>query len=262
MTSLIDADSLIHIISYNYRIATPEDKGAIDEVRAAVDSFINMILTMTQATHYVGAIGNKDGTCFRQRIYRYAKYKGNRPPTHEWVVNWKPTIRDQMTKVWGFINSPLLEADDIIASMVKFCNSFKQSCVICSPDKDLKQIAGTHFDYKKQEDVWKIVSPVDAWYNFCLQLLTGDSGDNIAGVPGLGPVKAEKLLKDIEPVQYLSTIKLAYCKYFGEYYGPIIYQETYECIKLKVVDIPTDKPVDFVKKYHGTTPGKHANVFR
>jgi 5'-3' exonuclease len=248
MTSLIDADSIIHIIAYNYRITTPEEKGAIEEVQAAVDSFVKMILDMTNATYYVGAIGNETQRCFRHSIYKYAKYKGNRPPSHEWVLNWKSTIRGQMKKKWGFVDTVALEADDIIASMVDYCNYFKQPCIICSPDKDLKQIAGTHFDYKKQEDVWKIVSPVDAWYNFCMQLLTGDTSDNIKAVPGLGVVKATALLKDIEPVQYLSAIKNAYCKYFGEYYGPIIYQETYDCIKLRVINIPTNVKLNFLMK--------------
>lgn len=55
------------------------------------------------------------------------------------------------------------------------------------------------------------VSVFEAMYSFYLSLLTGDPTDNIEGVPGIGPKRAEKILKDCE------TEEEMYEKVFMEY---------------------------------------------
>ncbi|MCW8983153.1 MAG: hypothetical protein OQK13_03830, partial [Gammaproteobacteria bacterium] len=67
--------------------------------------------------------------------------------------------------------------------------------ILCSPDKDLDQVPCMHYDPNKGE-VYVIDEEIaDA----CLyvQILTGDSTDSIPGVKGIGPKKAEKLLRGI-----------------------------------------------------------------
>jgi hypothetical protein len=102
--------------------------------------------------------------------------------------------------------------------------------IICSPDKDLRQIPGQHYCYKtgKQHQV----SAEKALWNWCMQMLCGDDTDNIAGVPGMGPKKSEKLLEEGCSFEWRDIVKLAYQKYFGAYYGDIIYQETAAAITL------------------------------
>jgi len=40
----------------------------------------------------------------------------------------------------------------------------------------------------------------------CIQMLTGDSTDNIHGLKGIGPKKAEKLLKDVPTKDMLEAV--------------------------------------------------------
>jgi 5'-3' exonuclease len=64
--------------------------------------------------------------------------------------------------------------------------------VICSIDKDLHQITGTHYNFVKDE--WTRVFPEEGEHFFWKQVLTGDVVDNIKGIYGIGPKRAEKIL--------------------------------------------------------------------
>ncbi|MCW8826160.1 MAG: hypothetical protein OQK78_07020 [Gammaproteobacteria bacterium] len=84
-----------------------------------------------------------------------------------------------------------IEADDAVSIL---CSNEPNS-ILCSPDKDLDQVPCMHYDPNKGE-VYVIDEEIaDA----CLyvQILTGDSTDSIPGVKGIGPKKAEKLLRGI-----------------------------------------------------------------
>jgi hypothetical protein len=86
-------------------------------------------------------------------------------------------------------------------------------------DKDLLQIPGWHFNPSK--DLEKYVNDFDAYYSFCTQLLTGDRTDNIPGLVGVGPKKAEKTLKDAKTKEeLLQTVfeKYQECGHTLEYF--------------------------------------------
>jgi hypothetical protein len=70
------------------------------------------------------------------------------------------------------------------------------ACTICSIDKDLKQIPGKHYNWRKDE--FDIVSPVDGLRSFYRNLLIGDTADNIFGVDGIGKVKAGRIINDLD----------------------------------------------------------------
>ena len=91
--------------------------------------------------------------------------------------------------------------------------------IICSIDKDLRNTPGWHYNWNKDEKpVW--VSEEEATYNFYKQLLTGDRVDNIQGIPGIGPKKAEKILEecDSELGMYLAVHE-AYAEYLDKEAG-------------------------------------------
>lgn len=67
------------------------------------------------------------------------------------------------------------------------------SVIICSTDKDLNNTPGWHYNFKEGRKYW--IDEDQAIKNFYLQLLTGDKTDNIIGIPGIGPVKAEQILE-------------------------------------------------------------------
>ena len=78
------------------------------------------------------------------------------------------------------------EADDALG-----CAQTKETCIV-SIDKDLDMIPGAHYNFVK--DQFYEVNEEQAWHSFYKQLLTGDRTDNIPGITGIGPKKAEKLL--------------------------------------------------------------------
>lgn len=101
--------------------------------------------------------------------------------------------------------SDTLEADDLIKEAVELMDN----TIVCSIDKDLKQLITAHFDYyrvKIGEDEegnairdyrgWSYTTPQESYDMLLTALLVGDTSDNIQGIKGIGKVKAEKLLKE------------------------------------------------------------------
>lgn len=227
-TALIDGDSIIYILAWT-------NKDIFEELalRAAVDEMVKGILLSTESTKYIGALGHKEHKSFRYDLAKYKPYKATRGEKPEHVILMEPIIIDQLVNQWGFITVPHLEADDIVsiaAEANRRSDSFPS--VICSPDKDLKQISGEHFDYKKGE--FATVDVNQAQYLFALQMLMGDTTDNVAGLPGIGPKKAEAALLEADNVNkfYIQVAREMYHKYFGYYYGNIIFEENLKVLGL------------------------------
>lgn len=248
MIALCDMDSLLYILSYNFR-EHMDIPGADIDIQRAADDFVKSILMIVQADSYVGVFSPDKN--FRHEVYKYAKYKGERPPKPDWFERFAPVIKSRLIEKWGFFTVPDLEADDVICALAEYYSksvemvpktnarmmdvieTHSTEWIICSPDKDLRQIAGLHYDYKKEGAVPFSVGTQEASFNFHLQMLMGDDSDCVRSIPGLGIAKATKLLKDCDDPMMWGTIVMAqYVKYFGNYYGPIIYQETKDTLQL------------------------------
>lgn len=224
MISLIDADSIVYIVAWNHK------EGATElELQMSTDSVVTMILHNTLADEYLGVLS--DTKNFRHLDYRYAPYKGNRPPKEDWFKEFESIIKLRLADKWKFYMATDLEADDVICTAAEYCQLHYFPYTICSPDKDLRQIQGKHYDYKKNEFVE--VKEDEAFFNLCMQILTGDKVDNIAGIYGLGEVKSKKLLLSLDtPLAYFSGIKAKYIEQYGPNYGPLIYQQTLNAVRL------------------------------
>lgn len=234
---LIDGDSIAYIIGWNHREHQEEEL-----VRQAVDSFVKDLLTLTDAGHYLGVISPVVDKNFRRQVYKYKPYKGTRGEDSDWIAFWKPLINSYLVDRWGFTRAPEhLETDDVVSATAVVLYGHL-NFLICSPDKDLKQIPGVHYDYKKAAEnpaeKQETVSKKQARYNWHMQLLTGDGVDNVAGIPKIGQKKAEKLLSDAGELMWGTTVKLAYQTAFGPYYGPIIYEQTEAVITMMTPEHP------------------------
>lgn len=232
ITALIDADSIVYIVGWNFK---DEEAFAAQVIEQACDDFIQSILTLTQAEQYVGVFSAKH--CFRHEIYKYKPYKGSRPSAADFIVKWKPVIEAHLITKWGFYKSPNLEADDVVVALAATAEPEDQM-VICSPDKDLRQMAGFHFDYRVNTGGIQTVSANEALMNFWTQVLTGDTSDNIAGIPKMGEVKAKKLFEEAARTEELSDMALyqialnQYLGYFGLYYGAEIFRQTVDTVMM------------------------------
>jgi len=116
-----------------------------------------------------------------------------------------------------------LEADDLIASLVRELAKDGKDCVVASNDKDFEQLLGGEparirvYDLGKK-DYMPIPTDYDGLKVSVLtseqilrkKALLGDKSDNIPGVPGFGPKKAEKAMLDpkFDPMTALSADSL------------------------------------------------------
>jgi DNA polymerase I len=98
-------------------------------------------------------------------------------------------VRELADANYNTISMDGLEADDIMGILATKPGASQR--IIVSQDKDMKTIPGTLWNGKDLLHV----SEAEADYNHLYQTLIGDSTDGVKGCPGVGPVKAEKLLK-------------------------------------------------------------------
>jgi len=124
-----------------------------------------------------------DSVNFRKSIQ--PAYKGHRqrkkPCGYKRVIN-------QLKTEYEVILMPTLEADDALGIYA----TDNPGNVICSPDKDMRQIPGRLFDMSKMMNVEK--EEGEKWH--LVQTLAGDQTDGYAGVPGIGVKRAIALFEE------------------------------------------------------------------
>jgi hypothetical protein len=137
----------------------------------------------------------------------YPDYKANR------AKSAKPVHYDAMRayalKHMGATIAPEMEADDMLA--IRANELGLNNWVIVTNDKDLFQVPGDFYDWKKKTT--RHVEPDEARRLLYMQVLTGDSIDNIKGCKGIGPAKATKALLHAEDdLEMLEVCKWLYLK--------------------------------------------------
>ena len=185
----------------------------VEDVVKAVEAFRGMLsaaIAATNATHVILFL-SPDAT-FRHRAAKTLPYKGNRAERAQPM--YKTFIRKMMMENYGAIVCDDIEADDALGIMQTHFKETGVSSVICSDDKDLKMIPGDHYNIRTHEQ--ELISIKEGNRKFALQLLTGDSTDNIQGLTRVGPKTAEKILKDVEPADRVKVIMGKYTKQFKE----------------------------------------------
>lgn len=170
----------------------------------AVYGFVNGLKKIIKDFNpeYFAVCFDKDGKTFRQE--KYAEYKIHRPPMPD-------DLRSQMSLIHDVVKAyrmPMMEvsgyeADDLIATAVKFFGKKDFHVVILSDDKDLFQLVGDHtsvYRPRKNEmlnaDGVKSVLGVEPRYVTDFLGMAGDASDNIPGVAGVGKVTAQKLITE------------------------------------------------------------------
>lgn len=142
---------------------------------------------------------------FRKEIYK--EYKANRDlPPEDLVPQFEQIKRFVKSYPLSSLQVDGFEADDIIATMVHQYHPQKNQkieIVIVSSDKDLMQLIGSGvkmYDGMKDQEIGdqEVEEKFGVKPNQVHDLLSlsGDSSDNIPGVPGIGAKTAAKLLKE------------------------------------------------------------------
>ncbi len=177
----------------------------------AVSGFCNMLWKLlTEArdtnvgvtpTHFA-VIFDYSSKTFRKELY--PQYKANRSAPPEELVPQFGLIR-QATRAFNLpcIETEGFEADDLIATYARQAEAIGADVTIISSDKDLMQLVTpmVHmYDSMKDKQIG-IPDVIEKWgvppeKMIDLQSLTGDSTDNVPGVPGIGPKTAAQLLEE------------------------------------------------------------------
>ncbi|KAB2690793.1 DNA polymerase I [Brucella pseudogrignonensis] len=177
----------------------------------AVSGFCNMLWKLLKdarstdvgvvPTHFA-VIFDYSSQTFRKEIY--PEYKANRTAPPEDLIPQFGLIR-QATRAFNLpcIEKEGFEADDLIATYARLAEAAGGDVTIVSSDKDLMQLVTPQvsmYDGMKDKQI-SIPEVIEKWgvppeKMIDLQSLTGDSTDNVPGIPGIGPKTAAQLLEE------------------------------------------------------------------
>jgi DNA polymerase I len=115
----------------------------------------------------------------------YPEYKANRKKNRKPIV--LSPLKEWAMKTYDSKVVDTLEADDLLGLL-------SEEGIMISVDKDLKTVAGLHFNPNYPEDGITEITPEYAHYNHMFQTLCGDSTDGYKGCPSVGPKTAAKIL--------------------------------------------------------------------
>jgi len=212
---LVDGSSYIHRAYHAIR-GLSNSKGLPTN---AIFGFTRMLIKLLEdkSPDYVAVAFDVKGPTFRHEIFE--DYKANRPPMPEDMAVQIPYIRE----VVAGLNVKALEkegyeADDIIGTIAVLAKNEGLNVVIVSGDKDFRQILSGKalmwdpmYDRQVDYDTIKRDYALEPEQIIEVMALSGDSVDNIPGIPGVGEKTALGLIQEFHSVENLfaNTDKVA-----------------------------------------------------
>lgn len=249
---LIDGDFIPYYVCYNKKGA-PEK--TLQQVLQDCNKLVWNLLTETKATQYIGFLGVKGSGTFRHQLY--TAYKANRKTSNPPYFR---ECRKHLIDFWKFIFTPEeLEVDDcLVITKNRQPKSKDLQVTLVSPDKDILQLEGRHFNPRTFSWVDRTFLHEECIYLFWKDMLTGQSGDNIQGIPGMGEITAKNYLKplsesritdlDVLNSEYAAYVLKAYMIRYGERAGISQFSMNYQCLKIlqehPTFSTPTPQRVD------------------
>jgi 5'-3' exonuclease len=209
------------------------------DIKKKLDQTVSNIMSDLEGG--TGKIAIKGKGNFRKDIF--PEYKGNRKKElTEQEKEFFAYAYNYLENNWNAVPAHGMEADDLLAIW-----STEEAGIIVSIDKDMLQVPGLHFNTRKKE--YQSVNEEEASLTLHTQVLMGDSVDNIAGLRGIGKVKAAKVMANVPMSQHLSAVKKFWQESFGRGWEDNL-QLNMDLVYLKRT--PEDK--------YNTRTGKRANT--
>jgi hypothetical protein len=175
-------------------IWTRKEVEPLEHCLATVKSSLIKTLEITGATSHKLYLSGK--TNFRQDIY--PEYKANRETMNK--PKYYKDIRRYLVDNWKAEIVEGYEADDAMG----IGQMTGSDTIIVSQDKDMAQIPGRHYNWVT--GLFTTITPQQGMRFFYEQLLSGDSTDNIPGIPGIGTKKAQAALESAKTPRELAEI--------------------------------------------------------
>jgi len=256
LVPLIDGDILLYEVGFGAETgwrAITNDPEAIPPFHYVEDMLLERLSNIsavisTDAKPIIYITDEKP--TFRFDLAKTKPYKGTRKGNKPWhYANLKAYM-------YGCLDAnrvEYIEADDMMA-ITQTANV--NETIICSRDKDLKQVPGWHYSWElgkqpqfgpeiitklgtlKLSDDKKKLSGTGLLF-FYAQMLTGDTVDNIPGLPKCGPVAAFSLLSDPSELNLLARVEGAYKDFYEDAYLDKMIEQGQLCwIVRRLVDNP------------------------
>ncbi|MDJ0887848.1 MAG: DNA polymerase I [Desulfobacterales bacterium] len=170
----------------------------------AIFGFTRMLMKLIEERQprYVGMFFDAQGPTFRHA--HYPDYKANRPPMPDDMAAQIPHIKE----VTAAFRIPVLEldgfeADDLIGTAARLAEAEGFEVIMVTGDKDFVQLLSAAIsiwdpmkdratdlaDFRRENDL-EPAQMID------VMGLSGDTADNVPGVPGIGPKTAKDLIRD------------------------------------------------------------------
>ncbi|MDA3834950.1 MAG: DNA polymerase I [Spirochaetales bacterium] len=227
----------------------------------AAFGFTRMLLKLIEdrAPEYIVMFFDAKGPTFRHEMY--ADYKANRPPMPDDLSIQIPYIKE-ITK--GF-NMPVVEmsgyeADDLIGTFSRIAEKAGFNVVMVTGDKDFMQLVTDKaiiWDPMKEKtidsDVIRTTYEVEPCQMIDVMGLSGDTADNIPGVPGIGQKTALSLIKTYKSMtqlyEQIDTIKKK------KQHENLVKYKDQAFLSRELVTINTDVPLPFnPEEFKSKTP--------
>jgi len=197
---LIDAMNLMY--QFWYKTAKDEfnEEGELVNVVCALKLFTHHLLTNEMAKCLVFVFDQRLKASKRKQIYpEYKQHRSRTPEALEKQFAWCQQWLKQQNIAQA--SSSKVEADDVMATIMKQNREHFDAMIIISSDKDLYQLVEENdvcWDLQKdmrlsKKDIIKKTGVQPKQIADQLALV-GDKADNIKGIPGIGLHSAAKLL--------------------------------------------------------------------
>jgi DNA polymerase-1 len=206
---IIDASGYLYRSYFAIRNIT----NAKGESTNALFGFLRSIQKLRKDFHPEHLVAVFDGPHnIKKREAIYEDYKAHRketPPDLIYQIGWA----QEACKLLGIpiLVVPEVEADDTMASVAIWASSQGAKSYLCTSDKDLCQLVNEQVNILNTFKENQILGPKEVEQNFGVHpkqmvdylAITGDSSDNVPGLPGFGPKTAAALLQQYNSLDYI-----------------------------------------------------------
>lgn len=206
---ILDASGYLYRSYFAIRNVT----NAKGESTNALFGFIRSVLKLFKdfhPDHFVAVFDGPHNAKARTAIYAdYKAHRASMPPDLAPQIAWAREFCNLMGI--PMLSIPEVEADDTMGSIAKWAGAHHVDTFICTSDKDMCQMVNGHIKILNTHKENLILGPAEVEQNFGvppdkivdLLAITGDSSDNIPGLPGFGPKTAAALLQEFGSLDYI-----------------------------------------------------------
>lgn len=197
---LVDASIYIFRAWFSISDEFTNSRGEPTNAVYGFTGFLCSLLEQTKAEHIGVAFDESLSESYRNEIY--PDYKANREPAPEELkrqFKWARGVTESLGL--SCFADPRYEADDLIGTLATYWRKRGHPVCLITSDKDLTQLVDkndTWWDFSRnlKLDHAKVKEKFGVFPEQIADFLalTGDSVDNIRGVPGVGPKSASALL--------------------------------------------------------------------